>query len=592
MVLYGAVTVAVDVAGRTPWPRVAFNAGQYVLSIGAAALALGVASGGADPGVVAGSVPAIVLAGLVLFSVNHVLAGVGAAILTARPVRPYVLADLGFHGWTAGFQLALAPVLVACAEDDVLLVPLLFLPVLAIYFGGREAVANQHRALHDDLTELPNRRLFAACLGEAVAEVDARGGECAVLLADLDDFKAVNDSLGHEVGDGLLHGIALRLRAVAPPEAVVARLGGDEFAVLLPGLDAPAGLAVAHRMLEALERPLDVASFSLDVRAGFGVAAYPHHARDAHSLLTHADVALRRAKATRGRCETWGEEDEAGADLDRLALAAELREGIDRGELVLHYQPKLALTAGRPDGVEALVRWQHPTLGLLPPDRFIPLAEQSNLIKPLTRWVLDTALAQCRAWRGDGLDLRVAVNLSTRTLLDRALPQQVREALGTWGLPPGSLQLEVTETRIVADFGRAQQVLHELQAMGVRIAIDDFGTGYSSLAQLQQLPADEIKIDKSFVRDMAANANNAAIVRSTIGLAKNLALDVTAEGVETPDAFEHLVELGCDYAQGYALGRPGPAEAVGREVLRHLHGRRFGRALASGASVAPLRPTG
>jgi diguanylate cyclase len=334
-------------------------------------------------------------------------------------------------------------------------------------------------------------------------------------------------------------------------------------------------------MLESLEAPIDVGSFSLDVRAIFGLATLPRHPSDAPAGLRHADLARRRAKEASTRLATY--DDGSEPDGDRLALAAELGSGIERGELVLHYQPKLALTAGRPDAVEALVRWQHPRLGLLAPDRFIPLAEQSNLIKPLTRWVLDTALSQCAAWREDGLDLRVAVNLSTRSLLDRALPDQVAAALAAWSLPPASLQLEITESRIVADFGRARDVLRELQGLGVRVAIDDFGTGFSSLAQLQQLPADEIKIDKSFVRDMVENVSNAAIVRSTVGLAKNLALDVTAEGVETPEAFERLAELGCDYAQGYWLGRPAPAGAVGRDIRRRLHGRRFGRAVPAAA---------
>ncbi|CAA9535136.1 MAG: diguanylate cyclase/phosphodiesterase (GGDEF & EAL domains) with PAS/PAC sensor(s) [uncultured Thermoleophilia bacterium] len=574
MVLYATASLVADGAARLAPVKVVFNASQYIVSIGAAAVVLHALTGTTAAPAVDGAIPAIALAGAALFAVNHVLAGVGAAILTRRPLGPYLRGDLGFHVWTSGFQLALAPVIVACAEVDSLLVPLLFLPVLAIFFGGRQAVINHHRALHDNLTNLPNRELFYGRLEELIEGSGGDAGRFAVLLADLDDFKAVNDSLGHHLGDELLRCVGRRLEEVAPTEAMVARLGGDEFAILLPGADAAAGMDVAHRILERLEQPVEVESFSLDVRASIGVAAYPGHGRDRHALLKHADLALYRAKDTRTRCECYSGHDESEG-FDRLALAAELRRGIERDELVLHYQPKLALGADHADGVEALVRWQHPQLGLIGPDGFIPLAEQSNLIKPLTKWVLRAALAQCRAWRDGGLDLRVAVNLSTRSLLDRGLPAQIQELLAEQDLPAGALQVEVTETKIVADFGRARDVLQQLRSIGVRVAIDDFGTGYSSLAQLQQLPADEIKVDKSFVIDMETNSNNAAIVRSTIGLGRNLALDVTAEGVETSEARDRLVELGCDYAQGFFLGRPTPPEACERTIRAHAASRRF-----------------
>jgi diguanylate cyclase (GGDEF)-like protein len=586
MVLFGCATLIVDAPARHA-VRVVFNVAQYVVTMAAAAAVLALTTGAAGPVDLVGDLHGIVLAAVALFGVNHVLAGVGAAILMRRPIGPYLLADLGFHAWAAGFQLALAPVLVACAQVHTLLVPLVFLPVLAIYFGGREAVTNQHRALHDELTDLPNRQLFNRRLAEEIDGARESGGRFALVLADLDDFKAVNDSLGHDLGDGLLGRVGERLRAAAPADAVVARLGGDEFAVLLPGLDAAGGLDVAARMAEDLEEPVDVESFSLDVRASFGISVFPAHGGDGHVLLKHADVALRRAKDTGRRYEDFKDSDVTS--FDRLALAAELRRGIEAGELVLHYQPKLALDGTRSDGVEALVRWQHPHLGLVSPEGFIPLAEQSNLIKPLTLWVLDEALRQCAAWRQGGFDLRVAVNLSTRSLLDRALAGQVAGLLAKHDLPPSALQLEVTETKIVADFGRAQAVLHELRSLGVRVAIDDFGTGYSSLAQLQQLPADELKIDKSFVMDMDVNANNAAIVRSTIDLGRNLGLEVTAEGVETEETRDLLQQLGCDYVQGYLLGRPAPADACERDILREASQRRFPRSGGShpvGSEVA------
>ncbi len=574
MLLVGVVAFVVQVPTRRDAARVAFNVAQYVVSVGAAGAVLALVTGSpAAPHL--DSIPAVVLAGVTLFAVNHVLAGVGSAILTGRAVGPYLLADLGFHAWATGFQLALAPVLIACAQVDVWLIPLVFLPVLAIFLGGRHAVVNQHRSLHDDLTGLPNRQLFGQHIADELARAEQDASELVVMLADLDDFKAVNDSLGHDLGDVLLAAVAARLRDAAPADAVVARLGGDEFAILAPGLSRADGERVAQGMLDALEAPIELESFSLDARASIGVAAFPHDGRDRHSLLKHADLALYRAKETRSRVESYAADPTSS--VDRLALAAELQRGIERGELVLHYQPKLALSDDQPHGVEALVRWQHPVLGLLSPEGFIPLAEQSNLIKPLTQWVLDHALAQSVAWRRDGLDLRVAVNLSTRSLLDPALPATVEALLAKWGLPASALQLEVTETKIVADFGRARDVLHRLRALGVRVAIDDFGTGYSSLAQLQQLPADEIKIDKSFVLDMDANDNNAAIVRSTIGLGRNLGLVVTAEGVETGETLDRLIALGCDYAQGFHLGRPAPADACERELRPYLARRRFAR---------------
>ncbi len=571
MALYAAASIVVDAGVRRHPVKIAFNAAQYAVSLSAAwaVLALLQGTGGALAPV---PVAAVVASGVALFAVNHVLAAIGSAILTGRPVGAYVRADLWFHVWTAGFQLAVAPVLVVAAEADVALVPLLFLPVVAIYVGGRQAVMNQHRALHDELTELPNRQLFARRLEDAIAAVDETGGELVLMMADLDDFKAVNDSLGHDTGDALLVGVAERLLRATPSDAVVARFGGDEFAVLLPGAGTTEAIGVAERMLEALEQPITVGSFSLDVRASIGLAGYPDHGANGQTLFKNADIALYHAKETRTRVEAFG--DHQRSSFDRLSLAEDLRRGIERGELVLHYQPKRSLARDRTEAVEALVRWQHPLLGLLTPEGFIPLAEQSNLIKPLTDWVIGEALRQCREWRDRGAEVRVAVNLSTRSLLDRRLPEEVEARLEALALPPSALEFEVTETKIIADFGRARQVLHDLRALGVRIAIDDFGTGYSSLVQLQQLPADEIKIDRSFVMDMERNTNNAAIVRSTIGLARNLGLDVTAEGVETRGAYDELVRLGCAFAQGYLPGRPLPADACEREYLRPDAGAR------------------
>ena len=578
MLLYGAVSLIADSIERTHPVKALFNAGQYVVSIAATAVVMEITTAAPLTAYEPGAMPGILLSGATLFAVNHVLAGVGAAILACRPIGPYVLSDLGFHAWAAGFQLALAPILVAVGEVHVWLVPLVFLPLLAIFFGGRQAVMNQHRALHDTLTDLPNRQLFDQRLAEAIAAATGGGPGPVTMLVDLDEFKAVNDSLGHDVGDLLLRHVGERLCAALPADAVVARLGGDEFGILLPVANAATARQLAGEMLESLEVPMEIEAFSFDVRASVGISAFPRHGEDCRSLMKQADLALYRAKTLRTRVEWSVEGDDA--QFDRLALAEQLRRAIERDELVLHFQPKLALDADGRHGVEALVRWHHPYLGLLMPEGFIPLAEQTNLIKPLTHWVLDQALRQCREWKDRGLDVGVGVNLSTRSLLDRGLPLEIGELLTTHDLRPSVLQVEITETKIVADFGRARDVLRQLRTLGVRIAIDDFGTGYSSLAQLQQLPADEIKIDKSFVMNMQSNGNDAAIVRSTIGLGRNLSLDVTAEGVETLETCERLLELGCDYAQGYFLGRPSPAEACERELRGHMAKRRFAAAPA------------
>jgi predicted signal transduction protein with EAL and GGDEF domain len=317
--------------------------------------------------------------------------------------------------------------------------------------------------------------------------------------------------------------------------------------------------------MAALDLPMDVDSLSLHVAASMGIACFPQHGRTVRELLRHADVALYCAKASDVSFQTYAEEYDEYS-IDRLALAAQLRRGIERGELTVHYQPKAPLDGGVTTAVEALVRWNHPQLGCIGPDGFIPLAEQTGVIKALTGRVLESSLQQCRRWRDDGLDVTVSVNVSARDLLDQALPSIIRELLIRFEVPASALQLEITESRIVADLRRARKALIELRSMGVKIAIDDFGTGFSSLLQLQQLPIDEIKIDRSFVTRMETNQSDAVLVRSIIELGRNLGLRVTAEGVETESVRCSLSELGCDLAQGFHIGRP----ATAAECRRYL----------------------
>jgi diguanylate cyclase (GGDEF)-like protein/PAS domain S-box-containing protein len=420
----------------------------------------------------------------------------------------------------------------------------------------QEALA--HQAHYDRLTDLPNRVMLYEELQTALGGGVGDGGRLALLVLDLDRFKDVNDTFGHQYGDMLLKQVGTRLQVAVGTDGMLARLGGDEFAVLLLGMDGTAATRIAQRMLAALDEPLVIETRSLPLGASIGIALCPEHGVDADLLLLRADVAMYLAKRTLEGFATYDERRDQHSP-DRLALAGQLRQAIEQGELVLHYQPKLDLVSRAVIGVEALVRWPHPQLGLVPPDRFIPLAEQTALIQPLTEWVLDTALRQHAAWRELGFELPVAVNFSMRNLLDPHIVDIVAHSLSRWGVTPAALEVEITESSIMADPTRAADVLDSLRALGVHIAIDDFGTGYSSLAHLKQLPVDVLKVDRSFVCDMLADDGDRIIVRSTIDLAHNLGLRVVAEGVEDEATATLLARLGCDLAQGYHFSRPVPA---------------------------------
>jgi diguanylate cyclase (GGDEF)-like protein len=414
----------------------------------------------------------------------------------------------------------------------------------------------EHRAHHDDLTGLPNRTLFRIRVAEAVAEA----GLPVVLLLDIDRFKEVNDALGHEAGDELLRELAVRLEAAAGG-CTVARLGGDEFAVVLPRASLEEAERLAARIHALLEEPFDLRGFQLEIAASTGIAAFPEHGADADALLQHADVAMYVAKSAHVGTAVYDAEQDT-SDAAALALAGELRRAIENEELVVHFQPKAELETGRIAGVEALVRWVHPEHGFIPPDRFVPLAERTGLIKSLSRYVLSAAVGQCAAWNAAGFRLHVGVNLTIPDLLDLELPAHVDALLEASGVAPGQLELEITESTILADPFRVRHVLDRLNELGLRLAIDDFGTGYSSLAYLKKLPVGTIKIDRSFVMDMIESASDAAIVRSTIDLGRNLGLAVVAEGVETEAMWDALREQGCTLAQGYLIGKPVPAEEL------------------------------
>jgi diguanylate cyclase len=428
---------------------------------------------------------------------------------------------------------------------------------LLLVVGYQRRLVRQ--ALQDPLTGLPNRELLADRVGQAIRTGGRELHPAALLLLDLDRFKEVNDTLGHHYGDQLLVQVGQRLRTALREVDTVARLGGDEFAVLLPRIaTADGAVTVADKLQAALREPFILEGLSLDVEASIGVALYPDHGDGPEELLQHADIAMYVAKETHAGFVLFDPSQDQHSPR-RLALLGELRRAIDQRQLVLHYQPKADAHTGQVLGVEALVRWQHPDHGLLPPGDFIPLAERTGLITPMTHYVLDAALRQCNTWRQAGHELAVAVNVSARRLLDLEFPDEVAGLLTRWEIPARLLVVEITESTIMADPTHAIHILGRLNAMGVEVAIDDFGTGYSSMAYLKSLPVHELKVDRSFVSKMTSNTSDAVIVRSTVDLGRNLGLRVVAEGVEDSRTLQELDALGCDAVQGYYISRPIPA---------------------------------
>jgi diguanylate cyclase (GGDEF)-like protein/PAS domain S-box-containing protein len=422
----------------------------------------------------------------------------------------------------------------------------------------------QRIAFYDTLTDLPNRNMLYDRLLNAIRTDEGAGKPMALLLMDLDQFKEINDTLGHQRGDLLLQQVGIRLKSVLFEPDVVSRLGGDEFAVLLPRLgEAQDVHQVVDKILRALQEPFLIEGLPIIVEVSIGVAWYPKHGDNPESLMRSADVAMYAAKQTGSGSIIYDAKHDRHSPR-RLALMGELRQALEAGQLFLHYQPKIDLKTNRVIGVEALARWQHPEHGFIPPDQFIPSAERTGLIKPLTLWVFNTAQRQCLAWHQENKPLTMSINLSARNLHDPRLPGQLVELMQACGCAADRLELEITESAIMADPARAMESINRLRQMGFGFAIDDFGTGYSSLGYLKRLPVETIKIDKSFVLNMATEENDASIVRSTIELGHNLGLQVVAEGVENQETYDRLRDLNCDAAQGYFMCRPLPAEDLTR----------------------------
>ena len=425
--------------------------------------------------------------------------------------------------------------------------------------------ALEYQALHDALTGLPNRSLFGDRLRQALLSARRNQRMFGVLLLDLDRFKDINDALGHDRGDSLLQEVTARLRGVLRATDTIARLGGDEFAVLTTDAKHPDDVvSTARKILASLEGPFAIGDQMVETGASIGIALYPVHGDDPGTLLRRADVAMYVAKRSGGGCSVYAPEQEAQS-LRRSGLAGELRRSIPQGEMTLHYQPQIMLASGSVYSVEALVRWNHPREGLMPPDRFIPMTEDTGVIHPLTAWALDSALEQLCKWLAAGIDVSVALNVSPRTIEDHSLEEMVAQALASSKVDPRRLTLEITEG--VAMAAAAAKALHTLNEMGVRLSLDDFGTGYSSLLYLMRLPVHEIKIDRSFVAGLGTDPDSGAIVRSAVGLGHNLGLRVVAEGLQDRLAEGVLVEAGCDAAQGFLYGRPVPEAEMTAQLM-------------------------
>jgi len=431
----------------------------------------------------------------------------------------------------------------------------------------------EYLAFHDSLTDLPNRAIFSRLLVQGIQQVRRYNRRLALLFLDLDRFKAINDSLGHEAGDELLQEVAKRLKNAVRESDIVARLGGDEFVVLLPEIDETTRIVpVADKVLAAVAKPFTLAGQELRITASIGISVYPDDGDDEQTLMKRADTAMYHAKSEGKNNFQFYSEKLTTDSLERLALESGMREALENEEFRLFYQSKQDMATGRVTGMEALLRWEHPDLGLIQPMQFIPLAEENGLIVPIGRWVLDSACRQNVAWQQEGFPLlSMAVNLSARQFLDEGLLDDVKKALQASGMAPELLELEITESMLMHDMKRTVEILRELKAMGVRIAIDDFGTGYSSLSSLKDFPLDTIKIDGAFIRDLVDSDEDKGLTNAVIAVGKSLGLTVVAEGVELKGQADYLREQLCDQFQGFYIDKPMPANEFAASIHDRLN---------------------
>ena len=550
-----------DVARHRPVSRALFNIAQYTLSLTGAWLAL-VATGGdsiRSRALATSDIGPLLLGALTFFVCNNTLPAIAQALYQRVSVWKYLLDDLLFQLGIAGALFGMIPLLIAAAHISLPFVPLVLLPLGAVYRSATDHARTAYEALHDSLTGLPNRSAFTIRLHEVLEAAEHWGQQSAVVLVDLDRFKEVNDTLGHAAGDQLLQGVGTRLRGLVRPSDQVARLGGDEFAIVLPDLNAGEVEGLATRVLAALEAPFPIEEANVDTDASLGIALVPAHGSEANEVFRHADVALYEAKRAHAGYTMYDPVRDP-TSRSSVTLLRELKRALALNQFVIHYQPKATMGTGEVVGVEALVRWKHPSNGLIMPNRFIPLVEQSGLSRQFTLHVLSSALEQQDTWAALGFEIAIAVNLTVRNLHDGVFPAEVAALMEARGRQAGGVQLEITEGIIMADPLRVTNVLSGLRAGGVTLSLDDFGTGYSSLSHLAKLSIDEIKIDQSFVLRMLENEACAAIVQSTVDLAHNLGLHCVAEGVEDGATWNALTKLGCDEAQGYFVSPPLPGD--------------------------------
>lgn len=444
-------------------------------------------------------------------------------------------------------------------------------------------------AYEDTLTGLPNRALFNERLQQAILNARRSGDTVSILMMDIDRFKFINDSLGHVVGDHVLRETGKRLQKTLRDSDTIARLGGDEFAILLTTSGAEQVLNVVHKVVRELEQPVSYQEQPVDVRVSIGIASFPEHGEQSGQLLRNADIAMYVAKRNKTGFATYDANYDTHQE-QHLSMLGELRRAVERNELRVFYQPKLNLSTGRIDAVEALLRWDHPTRGFVSPGEFIPFAEHTGYIKILTRWVLAAALRQCGQWLAQGIRLRVSVNISARDLMSRDLPELVTHCMQANQVPADLVCLEITESGFMEDPAHAQQVLLKLHALGIHLSIDDYGTGFSSLSYVVKLPVDEIKIDRSFVMNIASDDSTLIIVRSTVELGHNLGMTVVAEGVEDQEGLEILRRLGCDQAQGYFISKPVAAEQLEKWLATRQPGAMSAAPREQELSVMALLP--
>ncbi|WP_084124956.1 bifunctional diguanylate cyclase/phosphodiesterase [Demequina sp. NBRC 110054] len=565
-----AASMTDDVVNRRDFKKAVFNSAQYAISVTVASIVYGALADvplfGVPEFIGTEQIVPLLGAGIAMVTVNWLLVGMVMSIALHQPLSAVMRADAQNIMTTNAVLLPLGGIAALVADDGVLALTLVAAPVVAAHLFAAASAKHAHAATHDVLTGLGNRGAMESLVRQTLrASREQENPGPGLVLIDLDHFKDVNDTLGHNVGDTILQEVASRL-VDAAPESQVHRLGGDEFAIVVEG-DLRAAQRAANGLLASLDEPVLVEGLEILVRASAGIAVAPEHGLTSELLMKHADIALYRAKRERDGISVFDYRYDVNS-VETLQLLAELRTALDQNQLRLVYQPQVNLRTGRTVAVEALVRWDHPARAKVGPDKFIPLAENSGLIFPITAFVLDTALAQIAQWRKMRPDLRISVNLSARHLSDLSLPQQIHNALDKHGLPASALVLEITETGILSDAVRADVVISAIRAIGVEVAIDDYGTGNASLNYLKTLEVDELKVDRSFVGNIHSDRHDHAIVAYTVELALDLGLRVVAEGIEDERTAELLREMGDVIGQGHHLGRPLPPHEIARHLAR------------------------